>query len=129
MEWTISQVAEQAQVTQDTIRHYEREGLLLPVGRNKSNYRIYNESSLERIRFIKQAQKYGFNLTEVKQLLLLLGSDNASSRLAEVINQKLGVISGEISLLSVKKDMLEKLKKSCVDNEYDTCAFLEYLNS
>lgn len=129
MEWTISQVAEQAQVTQDTIRHYEREELLLPVGRNKSNYRIYNESSLERIRFIKHAQRYGFNLAEVKQLLLLLGSDNTSSRLAEVINQKLSIISDEIGLLRDKQDKLQKLIKSCVDNEEDTCAFLEYLNS
>ena len=129
MEWTISQLAEQAQVTQDTIRYYEREGLLQPVGRNNSNYRIYNETSIRRIRFIKEAQSYGFNLNEVRKLLQLIGSDSTFLSVTNYINKKLEDIDDEISLLTNKKEKLEQLKRSSENCEDDMCTFLAYLNS
>ncbi len=71
MELTIQQIANVAGVTVPTLRFYEREKLLLPEGRNGSNYRIYSEPSLIRINFIKAAQTLGFTLSEIKQILVI----------------------------------------------------------
>jgi DNA-binding transcriptional MerR regulator len=56
-------------LTADTIRYYEREGLLPPPDRTASGYRAYDEDAVERLRFIKGAQRIGLRLQEIKELL------------------------------------------------------------
>lgn len=68
---TISQVAKRAEVNIQTIRYYERQGLLAPTSRNEAAYRIFSAESVRRIRFIKRAQELGFSLKEIKDLLSL----------------------------------------------------------
>ena len=79
MELTINQLADQAGITIGAVRTYERHGLLFPESRNQSNYRIYDETSIERIKFIKGAQKLGFTLAEVRQLLNIKNDDKSSN--------------------------------------------------
>lgn len=66
---TIGQLAAAAEVPTSTIRHYERVGLLSPSGRSASNYRLYSESDLARLRFIRGAQATGFTLDDLNELL------------------------------------------------------------
>ena len=68
---SIGQVARQAGVGVETIRFYEREGLLEEPARGVSGYRQYTEQVVKRIRFIKRAQRLGFSLKEITDLLLL----------------------------------------------------------
>jgi MerR family mercuric resistance operon transcriptional regulator len=68
---TIGQVARQAGVGVETIRFYEREGLLEEPRRRASGYRQYSEQAVQRIHFIKRAQQLGFSLKEIAELLLL----------------------------------------------------------
>jgi DNA-binding transcriptional MerR regulator len=68
-EMKIGQVASVAGVSRDTIRYYERLNLLPRASRTRAGYRIYTEADIERLRFIKQAQAFGFLLSEIKQLL------------------------------------------------------------
>ena len=68
---TISQVAKRAEVNIQTIRYYERQGLLAPTPRTEAAYRIFSAESVRRIRFIKRAQELGFSLKEIKDLLSL----------------------------------------------------------
>lgn len=68
---TIGQVAKQAGVNIETIRFYERKGLVLPAGRRASGYREYTSEAVKRIHFIKQAQDIGFSLREIADLLSL----------------------------------------------------------
>lgn len=68
---TIGQVAKQAGVNVQTIRFYERKGLVTPVGRRASGYRQYTPDAVRRIRFIKHAQEIGFSLREMEELLSL----------------------------------------------------------
>src|SRR5690606_9265015 len=68
---TIGQVARQAGIGVETIRFYEREGLLEPPRRRPSGYREYPPEAIARLRFIKQAQRLGFTLREIKELLAL----------------------------------------------------------
>lgn len=69
--FTIGQLAKAAQVNPQTLRFYERKGILKPTSRLESKYRIYDHESLKRIRFIKQAQGMGFSLDEIQDLLNL----------------------------------------------------------
>src|SRR5574338_632060 len=68
---TIGKVAEKSQVTADSIRYYEREGLLRPAKKSASGYRLYTDDAIRRIRFIKQAQDCGFSLAEIREMLEL----------------------------------------------------------
>ena len=74
---TIGKVAERAQVTADSIRYYEREGLIAPVKKSESGYRLYTEEAIRRIGFIKHAQQCGFSLAEIRELLDLKSDDKA----------------------------------------------------
>lgn len=68
---TIGKLAARAKTSTDTLRYYEREGLIEPAGRSESGYRLYDKDSARRIHFIKQAQHCGFTLTEIRDLLVL----------------------------------------------------------
>ncbi len=74
---TIGKVAERAQVTADSIRFYEREGLIKPAQKSESGYRLYTEEAIRRIGFIKHAQQCGFSLIEIRELLDLRSTDSA----------------------------------------------------
>jgi len=65
----IGEVAKRSGVGIETLRFYEKSGLLSRPGRTYSGYRIYNDDVLERIAFIKQAQVLGFTLDEIKQII------------------------------------------------------------
>ena len=69
--FTIGQVAKKAGVGVETIRFYEREGLLEEPPRRASGYRLYSEQVVKRIYFIKRAKLLGFSLKEITELLML----------------------------------------------------------
>jgi len=80
-EFTIGDVAEAAGVGVETVRYYERRGLVPQPGRGPGTYRRYGEGHVDRIRFIKRAQTLGFSLEEVASLLELEdGTDRQSIR-------------------------------------------------
>ncbi len=67
--FTIGELAKSAKVPTSTVRYYEREGILKPSGRSASNYRLYSQEDLYRLRFIRSAQATGFTLADVTVLL------------------------------------------------------------
>ncbi len=69
MALNVSGIARRAGVSPDTVRFYEREGLLPPAARSPSGYREYDDSTAHRIRFIKGAQSMGLKLAEIRELL------------------------------------------------------------
>jgi DNA-binding transcriptional MerR regulator len=69
MTLTVSKLAARFGLTADTIRYYERAGLLPPPDRTESGYRAYEDHAVERLRFIKGAQRIGLRLQEIKELL------------------------------------------------------------
>src|SRR5262249_34961553 len=68
---TIGKLARIADVSSDTLRYYEQQGLIAPAGRSPVGYRLYDKDSARRLRFIKQAQHCGFTLAEIRDLLVL----------------------------------------------------------
>jgi DNA-binding transcriptional MerR regulator len=69
MTLTVSKLADRVGLTADTIRYYERAGLLPPPTRTASGYRAFDDDAVERLRFIKGAQRIGLRLQEIKELL------------------------------------------------------------
>ena len=63
---TIGEVAERAKVHIETLRYYEQRGLIASPPRSTSNYRLYPEDAVRRVRFIKRAQELGFSLKEIR---------------------------------------------------------------
>lgn len=88
---SIGQLAKRAGVRVDTVRYYERDGLLSPAGRLASGYRRYGDTEVKRLRFIRRAKALGFSLDDVRELLALSERRNvaqvkraAQARLADV---------------------------------------------
>jgi len=71
MTYSIGQLAKSCEINIDTVRYYERIGLLLPDDRTESGYRVYTPESINRLRFVRVAQSLGFKLDEIKELLEL----------------------------------------------------------
>ena len=112
---TIGKVAERAGVKIDTLRYYERHGVIAPPERTGSNYRVYEEDTVLRVRFVKRAQGLGFSLAEIKELLELRVSENASC--ADVRDQALAKVADldeKIRSLQAMRRVLSKLAAECV---------------
>jgi len=75
--FTIGKVAERAQVSADSIRFYEREGLFHPAQKTASGYRLFTEDAIRRLGFIKHAQQCGFSLAEIRELLDLRSDEQS----------------------------------------------------
>lgn len=110
----IGQVASQAGVSVDTVRLYEREGLLRAAGRTGGNYREFSGDAVDRLRFVLRAKELGFTLREIKGLLALY-DDPAATR-ADVRSQadaKLAEVEQELLTLREKQSALARLRAAC----------------
>jgi len=111
---TIGRLAKRADVSIDSIRFYERRGLLAEPERTESNYRVYPLGAADRLRFIKKAQKLGFSLTEIQELLDLRQSPDASKAEVKIkTEEKIKDIRARIQDLSRILTVLEQLDESC----------------
>ena len=111
---TIGKLAALAEISADTVRYYEEERLLLPAGRSAGGYRLYDQDSLRRIRFIKQVQHCGFTLSEIRDLLELRTSDHACCEdvRSQVIEKKLQ-LEHKIKALRAMSKALDRLIGDC----------------
>lgn len=126
---TIGEVARQAGVGIETVRFYERQGLLEEPKRRASGYRQYGQEAVAALQFIRRAKELGFTLREIKGLLAL--RLDASATRAEVREQamsKVADIEAKITDLQRMRDVLKKLVKKCHGNGAATgCPILEAL--
>ena len=111
---TVSQVAKQGGVNLQTVRYYERQGLLAPTSRTDSGYRIYQRDTVRRLRFIKRAQDLGFSLSEIQELLSLRVDANATSAdIRKRAQAKLADIEQKIRHLEAIHASLAQLIQNC----------------
>ena len=108
------QVAAQSGVNIQTLRYYERRGLLEAPPRRPSGYREYASDAVRVIRFVKRAQDLGFSLDEVESLLeLAAGGPQNCDKARALAAEKLAEIEGKISRLRVMQDSLTRLVETC----------------
>jgi len=111
---TIGEVAKQAQVRIETLRYYERLGLVAPPPRNGSNYRLYPSESVRRVQFIKRAQHLGFSLKEIAELLALRATpENPCADIRTHTQAKIDAIDAKIRALHAMKCTLTQLVAEC----------------
>lgn len=121
--FTIGTLAREAGVNIETIRYYQRRGLLRQPDRPESGARSYSESDLARMRLIKRAQQLGFTLAEILDLLPHVeGGDCQSAR--EMARGKLEHLGAQIELLGQVRDVLQELVGSCSGGCGDPCPFI-----
>src|SRR5712692_5571536 len=107
---TIGDVAKQADVHIETLRYYERRGLVARPPRSWSNYRLYPEDTVRRVRFIKHAQALGFSLKEIKELRSLRAAPQTRcTAVRERAVAKIRGIEEKIHALQAMKKALAKL--------------------
>ena len=121
---TIGQLAKQASVSVETIRFYERKGLIEQPRKPASGYRQYGEDSLQRVRFVKRAQALGFSLDEAKDLMALEASCKDVQELAE---HKLSLVQEKIASLKALETNLTVLIQSCHNNDKAHCPVIDAL--
>jgi MerR family mercuric resistance operon transcriptional regulator len=111
---TIGQVAKRAGVGVETVRFYERQGLLEEPARRESGYRQYSQDVVSRLRFIKRAKELGFSLKEIKELLVLRVDPATTCReVKEQAKAKIADIESKIASLLRMKEALVRLAASC----------------
>ena len=107
---TIGKVAKQAHVNIDTVRYYERKGLIKRPMKCDGGFRYYPELTVRRIRFIKKAQSLGFSLKEIKDLLKLRTAPGAKcGDIRDKTETKILEITTKINDLRSMKKTLAKL--------------------
>ena len=111
---TIGQLAKRAGVGVETIRFYEREGLLDEPERLPSGYRQYAADVVERVKFLRHAQRLGFTLKDAKDLLELKNDPTADRRdVRDKASKKLADIEQKIRELESMRDDLSRLIAEC----------------
>lgn len=113
--FTIGALAKQAGVNVETIRFYQRRGLLVEPIKPLKGIRHYTESDVQRVRFIKQGQKLGFSLDEVAELLSLEDSQHCQEA-KEIALKKLVLIRERIEGLRTMETALSNLVGNCASN-------------
>ena len=110
----IGQLASQSGVAIDTVRYYERSGLIEPPQRRPSGYRDYRSTDVERIRFIRQCKALGFTLDEIRELLRLNEArDGDRAEVRALAENRLEDIERRLAELQSIRDTLKELVASC----------------
>ena len=115
---TIGKLAKQCGVGVETIRFYEREGLILQPERKPSGYRLYPQEAVDQVHFIRQAKDLGFSLKEIRELLdLRLDGKQACDEVRSLAEAKIADIEEKIALLQRMRTTLGELVVACKSNK------------
>jgi MerR family mercuric resistance operon transcriptional regulator len=119
---TVAKLAAAGQVGVETIRFYQRKGLL-PTPTRDGGIRRYGSQDVRRLRFIKQAQAAGFTLEEIRELLELDASDDRV-RARELATERVAALDAKIAQLKQARDALRRLAKDCGTDGPGPCPIL-----
>jgi MerR family mercuric resistance operon transcriptional regulator len=123
---TIGRLAERAGVNVETIRYYQRRGLLDEPQKPMGGYRRYPFDAAKRIRFIKRAQALGFTLEEVGELLRI-DAASACAETRQLAAHKLALIEGKLAELTAMRDGLSVLISKCGAGRNRACPIIQVL--
>lgn len=128
---TIGELAKAAGVHVETVRYYERRGLLAQP-RSAGGRRRYDEQALRTLRFVKRAQELGFSLEQIRGLLALRtsASPRTCARVSAQAREKLAEVEAKIRDLSAIRAVLQKLTGACpADGPAASCPILDVLDT
>ncbi len=128
---TIGKLAKACGLRTDTLRYYERLGLIQTEGRKANGYRVFLPDSVMRLQFIHRAKLLNFTLEEIKDLLLVRGSPQTNcEHIYERLQKKIGEIDAKIDELTVFKCQLQSIAKKCPrgTTSLKDCSLMDFLD-
>jgi len=127
--YKIGEVTKLTDMSADTLRYYEKYGLLPAISRNTSGVRLYNDKDISRLKFIKRAQRMNFSLDEIKKLLSMREDpQHAKDSVRLLTADKLKNIEEQLSELSTLRNELQLLLNLCRGSE-NGCPIIEGMDS
>jgi MerR family copper efflux transcriptional regulator len=128
MNMNIGEAAKESGVNAKLIRHYEAIGIIPKAGRSESGYRLYSETDVHILGFVKRARGLGFSMKEIKKLVGLWRNKSRASSDVKVLAQK-HIEDMELKILELQAlvKTLKHLAKTCQGNDRPQCPILEGL--
>jgi MerR family copper efflux transcriptional regulator len=125
----IGEVATQSGVNSKSIRHYESQGIIPKASRAESGYRVYKESDVHILIFIKKARSLGFSMKEIKRLISLWrNKSRASSEVKSLANSHIKNLEEKIFELQSMVDTLKHLSRNCHGDGRPDCPIIDDLS-
>jgi DNA-binding transcriptional MerR regulator len=132
----VGQVAQETGLSIDTIRFYEKQGLLKQSARTEGGFRLFGPSEIEALKFVRKAQELGFSLNEIRELLILRADHvPACSHVEELLKHKLAGVEQKIEELRQLEHSLKAALRKCkrslkttVPGHEDCCPLLEEIS-
>lgn len=127
-QYRIGDVTGKLGLSADTLRYYERIGLLPRVARNAASIRFYNDQDISRIKFIQRAQKMNFTLAEIAELLRMRAApQRARTPVRELTAKKLAEVEHQVKELQTLRDELQLLLNLCAGSRR-SCAIIKQID-
>jgi len=127
----IGELAKQARCQVETVRYYEREGLLAAPGRSEGNYRLYQTSHLQRLMFIRNCRTLDMTLDEIRSLLALMDQPEVNcTPVNQLLDAHIQRVQTRIRSLQELQQQLLDLRQRCASGQdVQQCGILQQLNS
>jgi len=125
----IGKLAERTRVNIETIRYYERVGLLPRPARTEGGHRAYDERHAQRLIFIRRGRELGFSLNEVRTLVQLADGDASCGAARDVTLRHLADIRGKIASLRKLERTLKDMADACWPGNQNSCPIIETLSA
>ncbi len=131
MSFSIGQLSKKADIPIDTIRYYEKVGVLDRIQRSENNYRVYTEQTLADLLFIKHCRELNISLSDIKTLKeMKTQPKQACTEIDNLVDKYLKEVSEKIERLLLLKESLIDLKQHCSTNRtVDECGILRELQN
>lgn len=121
----IKQASELTGINLETIRYYEKQGLIRPILREQNGYRLFDDNQLQQLRFIKNCRNIGFSLKDIKALLELQANpDNTCTTVSRLADEHLAHLDEKIAQLQEIKSFLERFS-GCQNHTVSQCTIIE----
>jgi DNA-binding transcriptional MerR regulator len=119
----IGELAERAGVSRDTVRFYEREGLLPPARRTAAQYRVYGKETADRLRFIRQAQAIGLTLDDIRELLRQheARTPDECRQVAALLAERIAALDRKVAELKQFRRVLARSLSQCQAAHSEEC--------
>ena len=126
---TIGQAAQRSDVSPKMLRHYESLGLLPPVARTESGYRLYGEREVHTLRFIRRARDLGFSMAEIAELLKLWQNRRrASGQVKRIAERHIADLNRRLAEMQAMRRALAELADCCHGDDRPDCPILDDLS-
>ena len=124
----IGELAQATGTKAETIRYYEREGILPAADRTDSNYRDYSNDHLATLTFVRRARELGFSMAQVRELLALSDHDDKPcEHIDQLVQRQMVEVERKIADLSTLRDELGQMLQSCQADRIGECRIVESL--